>query len=120
LGVLALIVWLVVRRRSEVMAEDARKRRERESSPHALDFADAPLWVTPGSLRPGEIEALADKFAERPFEEMLQDRDFIRLSEEDLSALAAEFRRRASLARAETEGDDPREGRRATQRGRNL
>jgi hypothetical protein len=44
---------------------------------------------------------------------MLRDREFVRLSDEDRSALAAEFRRRASVARAEAEGDDPRGRRRA-------
>jgi hypothetical protein len=101
------------------MADDATERRKRESSSDARDFADAPRWVTPTSLRPGEIAALADKFADRPFEEMLRDRDFVRLSDEDRSALAAEFRRRASVARAEAEGDDPRGRRRANKwRGR--
>ena len=90
------------------MADDTTQRRKRESSRGAGDFAGEPLWVTPTSLRPGEIAALADKFSDRPFEEMLRDRDFARLSEEDRSALTAEFRRRASVARAEAEGDAPR------------
>ena len=98
------------------MEDNARNRTKRESSLGALDFPEAPRWATPRSLRPGEIEALADKFAERPFEEMLQDRDFIRLSEEDRSALAAEFRRRASRAGAEADSEGLR--RRATKRER--
>jgi hypothetical protein len=100
------------------MADDATKRRKRESSREARDFADTPQWVTATSLRPGEIAALADKFAERPFEEMLRDRDFARLSDEDRSALAAEFRRRASVARAEAKSDDPPGRRRANPRRR--
>jgi hypothetical protein len=79
-------------------------------------FADGAEWVTPRSLRPGEIEALADKFLNRPFEEMLRDRDFRRLSDEDRGALAAEFRRRASLARAAE--DEGSLGRRGTTHGR--
>ena len=89
------------------------QRRKRESSGGARDFDRGSLWVTPTSLRPGEIKAIADKFAERPFEDMLRDRDFIRLSDDDRSALAAEFRRRASVARAEAKGDAPRGHRRA-------
>ena len=95
------------------MADETTQRRNPESSRGARDFARGPLWVSATSLRPGEIEALADKFADRPFDEMLRDRDFVRLSEEDRSALAAEFRRRASVARAEAEGDEPRGLRRA-------
>ena len=95
------------------MADDTTQRRKPETSRGARDFAGGPLWVTPTSLRPGEIEALADRFADRPFDEMLRDRDFVRLSDEDRSALAAEFRRRASVARAEAEGEDPRGRRRA-------
>jgi hypothetical protein len=94
------------------MGGETTQRRKPESSRDARDFARGPLWVTPASLRPGEIEALADRFSDRPFEEMLRDRDFVRLSDEDRSALAAEFRRRAALARTEAEGDDPRRGRR--------
>ena len=90
-----------------------KQHKEPERSGGARDFARGPVWVTPTSLRPGEIEALADKFADRPFDEMLRDRDFVRLSDEDRSALAAEFRRRASVARAEAEGDDSRGRRRA-------
>ena len=99
------------------MADDNTQRRKRESSGAARDFARGPLWVTPTSLRPGEIEALADRFSDRPFEEMLRDRDFLRLSDEDRSALAAEFRRRASFANAEAEGGDQR-GRRRAKTGR--
>jgi hypothetical protein len=98
------------------MADDAAKRRKRGSSSEARDFADVPQWVTPTSLRPGEIADLADRFADRPFEEMLRDRDFLRLSDEERRALAAEFRRRASLARAEAESDEPR-GRQRQRRG---
>jgi hypothetical protein len=94
------------------MADDTTQRKKRESSRGARDFARGPLWVSAASLRPGEITALADRFSDRPFEEMLRDRDFVRLSDEDRSALAAEFRRRASVARAEGEGD-PRRRRRA-------
>ena len=95
------------------MADDTPERRKPETSRGARDFARGPLWVSATSLRPGEIEALADKFADRPFEEMLRDRDFVRLTDEDRSALAAEFRRRASVARAEAEGDELRGLRRA-------
>jgi hypothetical protein len=95
------------------MADDPPQRRKPETSRGARDFVRGPLWVSATSLRPGEIEALADKFADRPFEEMLRDRDFVRLTDEDRSALAAEFRRRASVARAEAEGDEPRGLRRA-------
>jgi hypothetical protein len=95
------------------MADDTTQRRTRESARGARDFARGPLWVSAASLRPGEIAALADRFADRPFEEMLRDRDFVRLSDEDRSALAAEFRRRASVTRATAQGDDPRGPRRA-------
>src|SRR5215210_3232582 len=96
------------------MADDTTQRRQPESSRGTRDLARGPFWVTATSLRPGEIEALADRFSDRPFEEMLRDRDFVRLSDEDRSALAAEFRRRASAARAEAEGDDPRGHRRVS------
>jgi hypothetical protein len=85
-----------------------------DKRPHGRSFIDAPPWTSASSLRPGEIEALADRFSERRFEEMLRDREFLRLSDEERSALAAEFRRRALVARAEAKGDGPQGRGRAT------
>jgi hypothetical protein len=76
-----------------------RRREEARRSPGSLD--DSPAWVTPRDLRPGSIEALADKFSGRPFKDMLRDREFKHLSETEVQALAAEFRRRADRVRAE-------------------
>jgi hypothetical protein len=78
-----------------------------DKRPHGRSFIDAPVWASPSSLRPGEIEALADRYSGRPFEELLRDRDFRRLSEEDVRALTAEFRRRAARAESEVQIDVP-------------
>jgi len=100
------------------MADESRRGRRQQSPPDDRDFEDGSTWVTPMSLRPGEIKALADKFSNRPFEEMLSDREFLRLSDEDRAALAAEFRRRASIARGAADGEDSRGRRTAAHRRR--
>jgi hypothetical protein len=80
----------------------SREWRQREGSRRSFDrLDDSPARVTPRDLRPGSIEALADKFSGRPFKDMLRDRDFKHLSETEVQALAAEFRRRADRVRAE-------------------
>jgi hypothetical protein len=82
-----------------------REGRQREGGRRTPDrFIDSPAWVTREDLRPNAIEALADKFSGRSFEDMLVDREFKRLSETELQALADEFRRRAGHIRAETGG----------------
>jgi hypothetical protein len=83
----------------------------RGQSPSTDLFIDGPEWITTGSLRPAEIEALADRFSNRPFQDLLNDREFRRLSDPDVRALAAEFRRRAVRTRAQTDADAPGTGR---------
>ena len=90
------------------MGETHRQRRERErppGRPHRL--ADDPVWewVTPRSVGPAEIRALAERFSGGSLDEMLRDRDFRRLSNDGMKALADEFRRRAALARADVDED---------------
>jgi hypothetical protein len=80
-------------------------RRARGQAPLADLFIDDAEWITTGSLRPTEIEALAERFSNRPFQELLNDREFKRLSDPDVRALAAEFRRRAVRTRAQTDAD---------------
>lgn len=82
------------------MAGRDERWRLRERLPEkGQDFGDDPIWVTGSDLRPGKIEVLAERFSGRPFEEMLRDPEFKRLSEEEVVALTAEFRRRAAHAR---------------------
>jgi hypothetical protein len=93
-------------------------RRARGQPSSADLFIDDAEWITTGSLRPAEIEALAERFSNRPFRDLLNDREFRRLSDPDVRALAAEFRRRALRTRAQTDADarGPAQGRLFTRR----
>jgi hypothetical protein len=54
------------------------RQRLPEKGPH---FPDDPIWVTLSEPRPGRIEALAERFSGRPFEEMVRDPELGRVSQ---------------------------------------
>ena len=58
-----------------------------------------------------KIEALAERYSERPFDDLLEDPEFLELTAGEIVALAAEYRRRARLATASAIEDERRERR---------
>jgi hypothetical protein len=66
----------------------------------------------PLSSRAGkDVEALAERYSERPFDDLLEDPEFLELTAGEVVALADEYRRRARLATASAIEDERRERR---------
>ncbi|HLM94113.1 MAG TPA: hypothetical protein VK273_09905 [Gaiellaceae bacterium] len=73
-----------------------------EPSPTA--DATRPDRSAPSGLRAEKVAAIAERFVDSSFKDMLRDREFKRLSDSEVKALAEEFRRRAAHSRAEVDG----------------